>query len=118
MPNRPRAAQQPEGRAMRGMLDTDVRTNRSLQSESVHFIINMGCYKQHSRGFMDTAPKAPQCWEENSLCIKMKICRADKPTDDVTTKLPSFSIISCVIPLRQKAKEEAKRQTVLSISLS
>lgn len=52
-----------------------------------------------------------------TLCINMKLCRADEPTDDVLTKPPSFSIISCVIPLRQKAKEEAKRQTVPSISI-
>lgn len=45
-----RAAQQPEGRPMGGILDMGVRTSHSLQSESVHFIINMGCYKQHSCG--------------------------------------------------------------------
>lgn len=38
-----RAAQQPEGRPIGGILDKGVRTSHSLQSESVHFIINMGC---------------------------------------------------------------------------
>lgn len=50
VPARCRAAQQPEGRPTGGILDKDVRTNGSLQSESVHFIINTGYYKQHSRG--------------------------------------------------------------------
>lgn len=85
-------------------------------SQSVHFITNVGCDKQHSHGFKDTAPqaapKAPQCWQENSLCLNTKICRADEPTHDVPTKLPSFSIISRVIPLRQKAKEAESKQHI------
>lgn len=113
VPNRPRAAQQPEGRPMGGFW-IRMSGQAARCSQSAHFIISVGCDKQHSHGFMDAAPqaapKAPQCWDENSPCLNMKICRADEPTHDVPTKLASFSIISCVIPLRQKAKE-AKRQT-------